>query len=171
MIRTAIAILLAASLGVSCNDAVGTAPIQNAGRHAPLMPTTDADSDPMAILQRATQFESAAVGVAGQPSKYALAWRKVLRSPDAASQFRSLLETGATIPGRLYGLAGLRYVDPDAARAWRAAPPSWAAEEVDILFGCIGGRVPIVTLLPRIIDGAWIREWSSDSTMRLSSTR
>ena len=123
-------------------------------------------SNAVATLEGAERFESAAVGFAGRPSRYAIAWREVLVSRDAARHFRYLLDSAHTTAGRLYGLAGLRSTDAAAARDWLAAPPDWMAEDVDVLFGCIGGRQPIADLLPAILDGSWIRDWSSGEIPR-----
>jgi hypothetical protein len=162
MRRALACFLIAATFLPACRDAVSPhATFADGVAKSPRVGVKGV-SDPIALLLAAERFESAAVGVAGRPSKYALAWKRILASPDASRRFRELLAGARTIPGRLYGLAGLQYTDPSAARAWRAAAPSWVSGEVDVLFGCIGGRVPILELLPQIADSSWMREWSSD---------
>src|SRR5438067_794645 len=129
MRRAMVLFLDAASFVIACANPVGPEPIPPAGVHESPALSLDSVSDPMALLLDAERFESAAIGYAGRPSEYAVAWKRVLGSPDASRQFRDLLETARTVPGRLYGLAGLQYTDPAAARAWRTAPPSWVTGE------------------------------------------
>jgi hypothetical protein len=124
---------------------------------------------PEEVLRGAVQFESAAIGYEGSPSAYAVAWVEILEGFEPREKFADLLERAPTIPGRLYGLAGLWHTDPAAARAWVAHPPAWAEGEVDVLFGCIGWRMQIRELLPNLKRGEWIS--GLRQVPALSSTR
>ena len=159
MRRFVVAVLALPWITGSCGDAVGPVPAP------PLEVARTVDLDPhimsmpAGLLHSADRFESASIGYAGRPSAYAAAWKSVLAAPDAARQFKHLLTSAPTLPGRLYGLAGLHYTDPPAARAWLSSPPDWIDENVETIFGCIGGAIPVTDLLPQLATGEWIRQW------------
>ena len=159
MRRFVVAVLALPCMVGSCADAVGPEPeeVIKAEARPPLR--LDTLLTPVALLSRAQRFESAAIGYAGRPSEYAAAWTVVLTAPDASHQFMSLLASAPTVAGRLYGLAGLHYTDPAAARAWLSDPPRWLNESVDTTFGCLVGPLPVLDLLPLLATGEWVRQW------------
>ena len=61
-------------------------------------------------LLLADQFEDNFIGMAAQPSKLTLAYRKLLKETEADSAFKSLLNQ-ATFAGQLYALCGLYFTD------------------------------------------------------------
>lgn len=89
-------------------------------------------------------FELPGRGLSLTDPPYWVAWREVLRSPTAASDFRYLYDNAITPEGRMYGAAGLLAADSGALTAL-AADPRWDGVEITVASGCI------VT-----IDPAWM---------------
>jgi hypothetical protein len=61
-------------------------------------------------VQRAESFTVGGVGVAGTRTKQELAFRELIKQPQAGLNFRKLLEHGSPA-GKMYGLLGLKLTD------------------------------------------------------------
>jgi len=97
------------------------------------------------ILARAQDFAPGPVGPGAVISSEALAWRVLLQREDSKQIFTQLLAEHR--PGaKLWGLAGLRVVDP-AAYESEAAKLRQSTESVSFVYGCI----PTPTTLGRIV--------------------
>ena len=66
--------------------------------------------DPYDTVQRAESFTVGGVGVAGTRTKQELAFREMVKQPQAGLHFRKLLEHGSPA-GKMYGLLGLKLTD------------------------------------------------------------
>jgi hypothetical protein len=119
---------------------------------------------PVDVLNRAEGFYSAQVGFAGTTPDVVLAWRVIAQSPDHHAVFEQVFRT-ASLPGRLYALAGLWLGDRSefdrAARELRARGGT-----VRTMRGCIMAEESVASLVTQIEKGDWSREFI---TGRLSS--
>jgi hypothetical protein len=108
------------------------------------------------ILLSADKFYGAHIGFGGTTPPTVYAYRDLLDHPDADDVFKELIEEG-TMPGRLYGLAGVYYTDPssllDLSRRFLES-----SESVPAFFGCILSDTPVKDLAQRIVDGSLPRE-------------
>jgi len=96
-------------------------------------------------------FSGAYVGIAATTPPTVLAWRVLLAHPDADRIFKQLL-ADATLPGQLYGLAGVYFTDPPAFEAL-AAPYLVRGDTIWTQFGCIVSLDPARMIAGRILDG------------------
>ena len=96
-------------------------------------------------LLTAQRFEDVAIGYGAVRSKLVESYYILLNEPLADATFKSLLEE-ATLAGQLYALCGLYFTDQNffhsAVEKYRHSE-----EKVDTLFGCIGGLMPVSTLV------------------------
>jgi hypothetical protein len=108
------------------------------------------------ILLSADKFYGAHVGFGGITPPTVFAYRDLLDRPNADDSFKDLIET-ATLPGRLYGLAGVYFTDPsslpDLSRRFLES-----SESVPAFFGCILSDTQVKELAQRIVDGSLPRE-------------
>jgi hypothetical protein len=87
------------------------------------------------ILARAQDFAPGPVGPAAATTSEALAWRIIVQDPNSKEVFVQLLMEHR--PGaKLWGLAGLRWVDP-AAYEREAAKLRRSKEPISFVYGCI----------------------------------
>jgi hypothetical protein len=108
------------------------------------------------LLRSADMFEGAAVGFGGTTPEVVLAFRKILAHPQGDLYFKRLLDE-ATLPGRLYGLAGVYFTDQEALA--ELAPPYLDSNaQVQTFFGCIMGPLSVAELAGRIVDGTLCAE-------------
>jgi hypothetical protein len=114
-------------------------------------------------LARATEFRSAAVGVAGTLSDEARAWRVVLASPDADRRFKTLLREPASA-AQLYALAGIYVTDRAAFRESLRGLGSRSAS-VRTMDGCIGGERSFASIAAEIANGQVTRDLQDPSVL------
>jgi hypothetical protein len=103
------------------------------------------------VLKAAETFKGASVGFGGLTPESVHAFRTLLEHPHGNRYFELLLAR-ATLPGQLYGLAGIYITDLQSLPA-AAQPYVNSGAEVPVIFGCIGGNMPVRDLADRIIDG------------------
>ena len=115
---------------------------------------------PIALLLEAERFESARVGYAGVPSRRVDAWRQILKSDGAASQFAELFRAARTPAARMYALTGLFAVNR-AAFDSVVATRAWPSDSVDVTIGCVGLAVSPDTLVAEIAAGVWDKSFRS----------
>ncbi len=108
------------------------------------------------ILLSADKFYGAHIGFGGITPPTVYAYRDLLDHPNADDTFKELIEEG-TMPGRLYGLAGVYFTDPsslpDLSRRFLES-----SESVPAFFGCILSDTQVKDLAQRIVDGSLPRE-------------
>ena len=108
------------------------------------------------LLKNADKFYGAHIGFGGTTPPTVYAYRDLLDHPEADASFKKLIE-GATMPGKLYGLAGVYFTDPsslpDLSRRFLGS-----SESVPAFFGCILSDVQVKELAQRIVDGSLPRE-------------
>jgi hypothetical protein len=108
------------------------------------------------LLKNADKFYGAHIGFGGTTPPVVHAYRDLLDHPEADASFKKLIES-ATMPGRLYGLAGVYFTDPsslpDLSRRFLGS-----SESVPAFFGCILSDVQVKELAQRIVDGSLPRE-------------
>jgi len=108
------------------------------------------------ILLSADKFYGAHIGFGGTTPPTVYAYRDLLDHPNADDAFKDLIEEG-TMPGRLYGLAGVYFTDPsslpDLSRRFLES-----SESVPAFFGCILSDTRVKELAQRIVDGSLPRE-------------
>ena len=113
-------------------------------------------SEEYEILSSTDKFYGAHIGFGGQTPPTVYAYRELLDQPNADDTFKELIEKG-TMPGRLYGLAGVYFTDPsslpDLSRAFLES-----SESVPAFFGCFLSDTQVRDLAQRIIDGSLPRE-------------
>ncbi len=110
---------------------------------ASLPPLSDAGRLAFDVLVNATRFTDAAIGVAGILPHEVAALRILHREPEAGRAFALLCERG-TIAGRLFGLCGLWYWDPDRfGQETAALLRDHADTEVSTMRGCIVADLPV----------------------------
>ena len=102
-------------------------------------------------MKTAERFSIGGVGVAGIRAKPEVAFRQLLKEPDAAARCQRLLNE-ATPAGQFYGLLGLRLLDDDA---FRAALPRYrdSKEAIPSIAGCILMQTPASEIARRIEKG------------------
>ena len=112
---------------------------------------------PVDVLTHAEGFYAASVGFAGMTPNEVLAWRAIAQSTDHQALFERLFMS-ASLPGRLYALAGLWLGDraefDRAARQLRANGGS-----VRTMRGCIMAEASVASLVAEIEKGNWSREF------------
>ncbi len=91
-------------------------------------------------------------GIAGAPSCYAAAYRVLLTSPDASSQFSRLFETG-TPAGKLYALAGLQQTKSPLFDRYSHSTFAESKAPVEVFEGCVIREQPIATIVARLLSG------------------
>lgn len=102
------------------------------------------------LVREAPRFMGAAVGEGGDLPDVVLAYRRLLRQPDAAALFEALIGE-ATLAGRCYALCGLRQVAP--ARAEPLAAGLLADERtVARMDGCFVTRCPARELAQELLE-------------------
>ena len=112
---------------------------------------------PYTILDRANGFYAAAIGFAAITPDEVLAWRVISHSPRGQATFEDLFRT-ASVPGKLYALAGLWLGDRERFR--RAAEVLVAqGGTVRTMRGCIMAQEPVARLIKQIEAGTWSREF------------
>jgi hypothetical protein len=107
-------------------------------------------------LLNADKLYGAHIGFGGITPPTVYAYRDLLDHPEADANFKKLVEK-ATMPGRLYGLAGVYFTDPssvpDLAQRFLDS-----GESVPAFFGCILSDMQVKELARRIVDGSLPRE-------------
>ena len=103
------------------------------------------------VLLATDTFKGAFEGFGGLTPETVLAFRTLLEHSQGNRYFELLLAR-ATLPGQLYGLAGIYITDPQALPE-AAQPYLNSGAEVPVIFGCIGGSMAVRDLADRIIDG------------------
>jgi hypothetical protein len=108
------------------------------------------------ILLSTDKFYGAHIGFGGITPPTVYAYRDLLDQPNADDSFKELIEEG-TMPGRLYGLAGVYFTDPSSlpelSRRFLES-----SESVPAFFGCILSDAQVKDLAQRIVDGSLPRE-------------
>ena len=108
------------------------------------------------LLKSADKFYGAHIGFGGTTPPAVHAYRDLLDHPKADASFKKLIES-ATMPGRLYGLAGVYFTDPsslpDLSKRFLGS-----SEAVPAFFGCILSDLQVKELAQRIVDGSLPRE-------------
>jgi hypothetical protein len=101
------------------------------------------------LLMAAKRFEGAAVGEGGKPSEGARAVRTLIKEREAPAAFQAIYDRG-TVPGALYALAAFWYLRPgDYPELLQSVRARHGGQEVETLFGCIGGKHSVGELLER----------------------
>ena len=107
-------------------------------------------TDSVHELASAQVFAMGGIGIRGLTSKEELAYRAVLRRPDAKITFQEILQTG-TPAAQLYALCGLRAVaSPDFATA--ALSLARSELKVTTIKGCIIRSEPLSQVIKRLVD-------------------
>ncbi|MCW8139887.1 MAG: HEAT repeat domain-containing protein [Planctomycetota bacterium] len=104
------------------------------------------------MLERATTFTSDQVGFGGDLPVTVQALRLLVARPDAAAVLVDLARVAWHPAGRLYALAGLRVVDPDAF-AREARVVGSAGGEVAYFSGCLRGPSRVEVLVRNLEEG------------------
>jgi hypothetical protein len=112
------------------------------------------------ILKNADKFYGAHIGFGGITPPTVHAFRNLLDHPKANDGFKKLIEN-ATMPGRLYGLAGVYFTDPSSL-ADLSQEFLGSSELVQALFGCILSDMEVKELAQRIVDGSLPCELSGE---------
>ena len=115
------------------------------------LPPADAVQAEYQALLTADTFMGASVGFGGITPETVLAFRTLLEHSQGNKYFELLLSR-ASLPGQLYGLAGIYLTDPQALPE-AAQPYLNSSAEVPVIFGCIGGSMAVKDLADQIIDG------------------
>jgi hypothetical protein len=166
MSRAALVLALA-TLSLACSSSrarapaspVGPAPtapiVSTAGAPAPAPPADVLAPAPAALepaaraafvtLRTAATFDDTRIGLGGELSPNVAAFRALLADKAGAAGFRALV-AGATPAGRLYGVSGLYFADPDAFDA-AVAEVSGAGGDVATRHGCLGSRERVAEVL------------------------
>ena len=108
-------------------------------------------SDEYGLLLNVDTFFGAHVGFGGITPPAVLAFRVLLDDPRGDYLFKSLV-CKATIPGRLYGLAGIYFTDP-AAFEREIELYLESCGMVKTMFGCIVADQEIRVIAERILRG------------------
>ena len=108
------------------------------------------------ILLSADKFYGAHIGFGGTTPPTVYAYRDLLDHPNADDAFKELIEEG-TMPGRLYGLAGVYFTDPSSLPDLSGRFLE-SSESVPAFFGCILSDTQVKDLAQRIVDGSLPRE-------------
>jgi hypothetical protein len=130
-------------------------PIEEASLEIP--PEDASVALPYAILDRANGFYAAAVGFAALTPDEVLAWRVISHSPRGQATFEDLFRT-ASVPGKLYALAGLWLGDRERFH-WAAKVLAAQGGTVRTMRGCIMAQEPVARLIKQIEEGTWSREF------------
>jgi hypothetical protein len=103
------------------------------------------------IIKSAERFTVGGVGFAGSPSRQEMAFRHLLKQPEAISRCTKLL-TEATPAGQVYALLGLRLLDQ---QAFKAALPRYkeSDSEISSMSGCVVTRTTAAKLAREIERG------------------
>lgn len=99
------------------------------------------------LLRDASEVQSDQVGYFATPSPYAGAFRELLSRPDAKRAVYALLREG-TLPGQLYGVAGLHFVGPDAFPA-HLERLLGSGKTVTLRSGCVSSEIDVRMYLKR----------------------
>lgn len=107
-------------------------------------------TDPVRELATVHVFSTGGIGIRGITSKEELAYRAVLRRPDARKTFHEILQTG-TPAAQLYALCGLRAV---ASSEFETAASNLASSELNVttIHGCIIKSEPLSRVIQRLVD-------------------
>lgn len=126
-------------------------------------PAPPGATDAYHTLETARVFEDAHVGLAGSLSRNAEAFRAILAAPEPKLTMRALYTEG-TLVGKLYAIAGLYLVDPEAFEpAARALAKRGGT--VQTRQGCMGGESSVAEVIfatgPRIMvaHGKSLNDW------------
>jgi hypothetical protein len=95
-----------------------------------------ADARAIGILQSAERLESSHVGDWGVASCSVVAYRHIIRQPDAAATFKALVEKSGPA-GRIYALAGLYEVDRAAFERLIAAAQEGSPATFERVSTCV----------------------------------
>ena len=109
-------------------------------------------SEEYAMLFGEELFQGAHVGFRGETPQVVYAFRAILDHPDGDIYFKSLIDQ-ATMPGQLYGLAGIYYTDPDMLDLL-IEPYLKSSQTVKTFFGCILSEEDVSTIAAWIQDGS-----------------
>jgi hypothetical protein len=105
------------------------------------------------VLLTIEVFTGDRVGAAGRTPAHLTAWRELLSDKNADAYFKSLL-SNATLPGQLYGLAGLYYTDRPSLTTL-ATPYLKRQDAIKTMVACFVADTPVSEIVERIVDGAW----------------
>ncbi len=105
------------------------------------------------LLLSVEVFTGDRIGPLGRTPLHVTAWRELLNHHKATNCFKSLIAR-ATLPGQLYGLAGLYFTDPVCLKVL-AAPYFKRQDAVYTIVTCVAGNVPADVIVERIVDGTW----------------
>ena len=101
------------------------------------------------LLMASKRFEGAAVGEGGKASEGARAVRTLIKDREAPAAFQAIYDRG-TVPGALYALAAFWYLRPgDYPALLQSVRARHGGQEVETVFGCIGGKHTVGELLER----------------------
>lgn len=98
-------------------------------------------------------FSGDRIGAAGRTPSHLTAWRDLLAHESATSCFQALV-ANATLPGQLYGLAGLYFKDPTRLKTL-VTPYLSREDSVPAIVACFVGQMAVREIVERILDGAW----------------
>jgi len=100
---------------------------------------------PMALLEKSNEFAPGAVGYGGTASEEAVAFRKILKSPNAKTQFKKLYRSERLVT-KLYGLGGLYFTDK---KAFKKGLATLKNNQIPISMrqGCSAGSTTVASLI------------------------
>lgn len=132
----------------------------NIDRPGPPLPPGDERRSPVmravAYLMHSDRFYAASVGYAGVTPPQVLAWQIVYRAPKAVQMFRALTGDQSTTAGRLYGLAGLYFLDSAEYHVMATEIGRWGGV-VSTVQGCIVTDRPAADIIAEMDRGEWSR--------------
>ena len=110
----------------------------------------------LGFLASSPRCYSAQVGIGGSVPPQVYAWNTLLQMPRADTLFATLVRIG-TLPGQLYGLAGLYYAD---SVTFKAAATQVASQHalVEVMRGCSSFSWDVAQLVEEIRSGYWSLE-------------
>ena len=112
-----------------------------------------AANDDWNTLKAAEWFALGGIGVAGTTSKEEIAFRSLLKEPNAVAKLKTLL-SGANLAGQCYALLGL-YVLHDAAYEQNVAHYKSSSARVKTVAGCTIMEQPVSSIVSNIVAGRY----------------
>ena len=107
------------------------------------------------VLSEIRQFSSSEIGESGRPSPGSIALTTVVNyNPKAKEFFEMLYMFGDTPASRLYGVAGMLILDPNAKKRFdHDHIKAHSNEEVEVEIGCIVGRSTFDAIAGDLLKG------------------